>query len=79
MLIGLARRTVLKMSVTANEAKVGYSGVAARIARIHQEGMLDKVAPGGPLYRYPARRLLGATADDRAQALDTVIDHLSGE
>ena len=69
----------MKISAGTDQARVGYGGRIARIARIHQEGLLDRVSPGGPLYRYPARRLLGVTADDRAQALDAVLDHLSGE
>lgn len=60
-------RTVraLKIETDDNEARIGYAGRTAQIARVHQEGLADRVTPSGPLYVYPARRLLGLTADDR--------------
>ena len=79
MFIKIRQARHMRIAATADQARIGYGGRIARIARIHQEGLIDKISPRGPLYRYPARKLLGATADDRAEAIDTVIEHLSGE
>ena len=66
----------MKVSSNADSATVGFAGKAGRIARIHQEGELARVAPGGPLYQYPIRRLLGFSNDDREWVLDLLKDHL---
>lgn len=62
----------------ADGVTVGFAGGAAAIARIHQEGLLAKVAPGGPLYQYPARRLLGWSNEDQAWVMEQVLNHLRG-
>ncbi len=77
MFLKIRRARHMRIDARADQARIGYGGRIARIARIHQEGLLDKVSPRGPLYRYPARQLLGVTADDRDHALDAVLDYLS--
>ncbi len=62
----------------ADGVTVGFAGRDAAIARIHQEGLLAKVDPGGPLYQYPARRLLGWSDEDQAWVMEQVINHLHG-
>ena len=61
----------LKAMATPAEAVVGFVGRAERIARVHQFGLSDRVMPGGPTYRYPARELLGISSEqlDRTRAL----------
>lgn len=59
-------------------AQVGYSGRTARIARIHQEGLSERIAPGGPLVQYPQRRLIGWSDDDRQWVIDTAHQYLAG-
>jgi phage virion morphogenesis protein len=71
-------RSRLVAQSTADEAVVAITGRAARIARVHQYGLTDRVAPGGPDYRYPARGLLGLTDADRAAIADRIVDHLAG-
>ena len=61
----------LKAMATPAEAVVGFVGRAERIARVHHFGLSDRVMPGGPTYRYPARELLGISSEqlDRTRAL----------
>lgn len=66
----------LKVQADANQASVGFFGKVARIARVHHEGLQDKVAPRGPSYKYPARPLLGFTATDAAKIRELLLEHL---
>lgn len=66
MLLGLRPVRRLGAKADANGATVGYSGVTARIAEVHQFGGVDAVEPGGPKVKYPARPLLGFSAEDLA-------------
>jgi phage virion morphogenesis protein len=68
----------LKANVTAEGAEVGFFGRVARLARVHQEGGMDRVSRDGPMAKYPARPLLGFTANDRAMVRDRVLEFLRG-
>lgn len=68
----------LRAGASENEAWVEFTGRAARIARVHHAGLMDEVAPGGPRVRYPARPLLGVSAEDEARILDALVEHLEG-
>lgn len=68
----------LKTNVTHDGVEVGFFGRVARLARVHQEGGMDRVAPDGPMAKYPARPLLGFTATDRAMVRDRVLEFLHG-
>ncbi|WP_249936377.1 phage virion morphogenesis protein, partial [Escherichia coli] len=62
----------LKVKADASGVTVGYSGVAARIARVHQFGERDRVAAG--MYTdYPARELLGITPADERLIADRLL------
>lgn len=78
MFTGLRKAKWLKASATANEASAGFVGRAARIARLHQFGGPDEVQPGGPIYDYPARPLIGIPDDLARQLRDALLDHLNG-
>ncbi|MYL22541.1 phage virion morphogenesis protein [Halomonas alkaliantarctica] len=67
----------LKAKGHAGAATVGFVGRAARIARVHQYGLRDRVEPGGPRHHYPQRELLGFTRPDRERIRDALIDHLT--
>jgi len=67
----------LKIEQDENQLSVGFFGRVARIARVHQEGLTDKVAKKGPEYHYPARPLLGFSATDQALICDSLIRHLT--
>ncbi|ARS98725.1 TPA: phage virion morphogenesis protein [Klebsiella pneumoniae] len=66
----------LKTRATADGVEVGYSGVAARIARVHQFGLRDKVNSSGAMATYPRRELLGLSKADRMAIARQVIDSL---
>jgi phage virion morphogenesis protein len=59
-------------------AAVGFTGRAARIATVHQQGLRDRVRPGGPEVQYPARQLLGFTAADVDRVRTTLLAALAG-
>lgn len=64
MFVKLRTARYLKARADASGVTVGYSGVAARIARVHQFGERDQVAPG-IFTDYPVRELLASAADER--------------
>lgn len=53
---------------------MGYDGVAARIARVHQYGQRDRRA--GCFAKYPVRELLGFTAGDEQMITEQVLNSL---
>ncbi len=72
----LRTNTYLQVQMDATQASVGFFGRVARIARVHHEGLQDKVAPRGPSYKYPARPLLGFTAADVDTIRRAILEHL---
>ncbi|CUI71383.1 Mu-like prophage protein gpG [Achromobacter xylosoxidans] len=68
----------MRIEVTDTDAAVGYTGRAARIALVHQEGRTDRPERGQAAVRYPRRRLLGFTQTSRERVLDTLAQHLAG-
>lgn len=68
----------LKATAEGSSAVVAFVGRSARIARVHQFGLRDRVAPRGPEVRFPARELIGITTVDRDRIRDLLIQHLTG-
>jgi phage virion morphogenesis protein len=68
----------LRVQATDSEAIVDFTGAAARLALVHQEGRTDRPAPGQKPVRYPRRKLLGFTQQERDMVLDTLARHLAG-
>ena len=66
----------LKARSSAQEAVVQIEGRSARIARVHQFGLLDRPQAGGPRVHYPVRVLLGWSDGDLAVLADRVRAHL---
>lgn len=66
----------LKANATPDGAEVGFSGAAARIARVHQYGLRDRVNDSGAMATYPRRELLGLSKADRMAIARQVIDSL---
>ncbi|AMP13432.1 phage virion morphogenesis protein [Collimonas pratensis] len=66
----------LKTQQDENQLAVGFFGRVARIARVHQDGLTDKIAKKGPEYHYPARPLLGFSAIDQVLIRDSLLRHL---
>lgn len=67
----------LRVEATADTAFVTIAGRAARIARVHQYGLTDRVSPKGPVVRYTERRILGFSGADEGAIADLIVDHLS--
>jgi phage virion morphogenesis protein len=67
----------LKLEADGDGVALGFAGRVARLARIHQEGETDQVAPGGPTYRYPVRELLGFTQEERDMIQDKILAHVT--
>lgn len=67
----------MKTESSADAAVIEIAGRAARIARVSQEGLTDRVGKRGPEYRYPVRRLLGFADADIDAIADLCIKHLA--
>lgn len=65
----------LKVRADDGRVVVGFVGRIARIARVHQEGLVDQVRPGGPSVRYAERRILGITPQDREAIMGLLVEH----
>jgi phage virion morphogenesis protein len=77
MFVKLKQARYLRVESDATGLAVGFTGRIAHLARIHQLGLSDRVAPGGPDYRYPARVLLGFSDADRELIRDVLLKHLA--
>lgn len=69
----------LKAGASPTQGWVDFTDRAARIARVSQFGLKDKVAPKGPEVRYPQRVLLGYSIEDREALISIALDHLGGD
>jgi len=63
----------LKAGATDAEAWVGFVGRAARIARVHQKGGVDRPSSGQKPVRYAKRVLIGVTPAEEARFLDMLL------
>ncbi|RAN49259.1 tail protein [Herbaspirillum rubrisubalbicans] len=72
----LRTNAYLQVQADASQLSVGFFGKVARIARVHHEGLPDKVAPRGPSYKYPARPLLGFNQGDETLLRESLLRHL---
>ena len=68
----------LKSAATDRDAWVGFSGRASAVARVHQEGRMDKPSLKAKPVRYARRELLGVTEAERKRMLDLMLDHVAG-
>lgn len=66
----------LKLQVDIDQLSVGFVGKVARVARVHQEGLKDKVTKRGPEYSYPLRPLFGLDAGDRKMIREFLLHHI---
>jgi hypothetical protein len=78
MFTRLRRAGTLRMASTADEAWIGWIGAPARVARIHQDGAMDKPAVKAKPVRYARRVLLGLSTAERGLLVDRVLEHLAG-
>lgn len=77
MFVKLARPTNLKSGAVLDEAWVGFTARASRIARIHHYGLRDRVTRDGPETDYPQRELLGFSQADEEHLLARLLEHVS--
>jgi phage virion morphogenesis protein len=77
MLQGMRDIRRLLAGGTDVQAEIGYEGRTARLAEVHQLGLVDAVAPNGPRAKYPARALLGLTAEDTDYVIARIMDEIS--
>lgn len=73
----LRAASYLKARGDKNLASVGFGGRIARIARVHQDGLRDRVAPRGPSTLYERRELLGLTAADHTLIREALVAQLA--
>ncbi|MBY4672442.1 hypothetical protein FEP95_02029 [Burkholderia multivorans] len=67
----------LKTASSADASVLHFTRDVERIARVHQEGLRDRVQRNGPIVQYPARELLGLADADVARIADIVLDFLA--
>lgn len=72
----LASARYLRADASDTEAWVGFTGQAARVAGIHQHGLVDKPAEKAKPVRYARRTLLGLSEADRMMVLDALLASL---
>jgi len=77
MMVKLRQARRLRITETADDQEIGWRGQAARIAAVHHFGRRDTVTDGIEA-EYPARPLLGWSADDIAAVRARLLEHLSG-
>lgn len=66
----------LKTASTADASVLHFTRQVERIARVHQEGLRDRVERNGPVVQYPVRELLGLADTDVDRIADLVLDYL---
>ncbi|WP_431274227.1 phage virion morphogenesis protein [Variovorax ureilyticus] len=70
----------LRKQATANSATISIGGRSARIARVHQYGLRDKVdwrRPNSLEVQYARRELLGFTSADEGAITDILLHHFT--
>ncbi|AKO12766.1 phage virion morphogenesis protein [Xanthomonas oryzae pv. oryzicola] len=77
MFAKLRQAKYFKVSASPNQVSVGFVGRVSRIARVHQDGLTERVRQGGPMASYERRVLLGLSAEDRQIVRDQLLDHLA--
>lgn len=68
----------LRADATDSEAWIGFTGRAADIARVSQDGLRDRPVAKAKEVRYARRQLLGLTLPERDRALDLLLEHVTG-
>lgn len=77
MMVKLRQARYMPTSATPDEATLSFAGRVLRIARVHQFGLPDRVAPGGPQHVYAERPLIGLADDTTDTIKQLVLDHLA--
>lgn len=67
----------IKTQYSADEAKIGFGGRTAWIARVHQEGLVIRPSPKSSPTQYPQRKLVGFSDLDIEWFRSQFLQHLS--
>ncbi|QEW06359.1 phage virion morphogenesis protein [Nitrincola iocasae] len=67
----------LKSKYNAKGVSVGFFDRIAKLARVHQFGLRDRIARRGPQVKYERRELLGFSTQDVNLINDGLIEHLT--
>ncbi|MCS6473700.1 phage virion morphogenesis protein [Burkholderia thailandensis] len=67
----------LKTTSSADASVLHFTRQVERIARVHQEGLRDRVERNGPVVQYPVRKLLGLADADVTSISDFILNHLA--
>jgi phage virion morphogenesis protein len=67
----------LKTTSSADASVLHFTRDVERIARVHQDGLRDRVQRDGPIVQYPARELLGLADVDVDRIAEIVLVSLS--
>ena len=78
MFASLRKRKTLRRASSSDHAEVGFRGRDARIADVHQQGLISEVSPGGPLAKYAQRQLLGLSGEDISDIEKSALQFLQG-
>lgn len=70
----LRGRRFLRSDASDHEAWIGFTGRAAAVARIHQDGGSDRPTAKAKPVRYARRELIGLTPAERSRALDLLLE-----
>ncbi|MBI3727094.1 MAG: phage virion morphogenesis protein [Burkholderiales bacterium] len=76
MFTKLRTNSYLKVKADGNEIAVGFFGRVARIARVHQFGLNDRVSKNGPDVKYDQRKLLGLSTEDHELIRKSLLSQL---
>ncbi|WP_080951775.1 phage virion morphogenesis protein [Xanthomonas citri] len=77
MFAKLRQAKYFKVSASPNAVSVGFVGRVARIARVHQEGLVEQIGKHGPRVRYERRALLGINSGNRREIHDLLLKHIA--
>lgn len=77
MFAKLRQAKFFKVSASPNAVSVGFVGRVSRIARVHQEGLTERVRLNGPRSLYEKRVLLGFTVQERTLINSLLTQHLA--
>lgn len=66
----------LRIRNDSNAINIGFNGLIARIARVHQFGLKDRAEQGAPDTKYEQRKVLGVTDVDLDLIREEILTHL---
>jgi phage virion morphogenesis protein len=66
----------LKVKATGDQIEVGFFGWVARVARVHQFGLEDRLSTKGPMYKYSERPLLGLSKQNRTMIRESLLQYM---